>query len=295
MSTSDSADSKIDADPPAKGGSSESSLGPMDGGQWRPVTPDELLRKQPESKDTGAHDERPKVQLQRRQELEQHLKGSPTDQDAYLELAAIYRSESRPLEAKRLLIQANKLFPNDERITWEMEEAVLASSLQTYREVSELATKLSSPDVHRELERSESDWACRRIDVCRSRLERDPSLVHLRVTLAEAMYDAGLFDEAIEQAGEVLDNDELSPMAHLLRGRCLLATGKDLQAMSELRAATMRRSVPSSARVRVVGGRLLVELASRLGLELTLKQYRAKLAQAESDLAAELASSQAKN
>lgn len=283
MTTSDSGISKSDTDTPE----GEPSLGPMEGGRWRPVSPDELLKK-PGTLDSDANnvDERPKVQLERRQELEHLLKSNPTNQAAFLELAAIYRSENRPLEAKRLLTQAHQIFPTDETINWELEEAVLARSLQQFREVSEITSKLTSPDAHRELERSRSDWACRRMEVCRARLERHPSMVHLHVTLAEALYDTGDFDEAFESAGQVLDNDELSPTAHLLRGRCLLATGKDLQAMTELRAATSRRSVPAPARIRVIGGKLLCDVARRLGLTLTLKQYEANLAKAESDLAA---------
>ncbi|WP_231742040.1 tetratricopeptide repeat protein [Stieleria varia] len=260
------------------------SLSPVDGGRWRPVSPDELLRKKPTNDDDrNAEVDRPKVTLQRRQELEQHLKSSPTDVKAFLELAGIYRSEQRPLEAKRLLTQAAQIFPDNETVKWELEEAILARSLQQLREVSDLVSRLKSADAERELDRSRSDWACRRIDVCRARLQRDPSLVHLHIALAEALYDAGIFEDAFERAGEVLDNDELSPTAHLLRGRCLLATGKDLQAMSELRAATMRRSVPSPARIRLIGAKLLCETAKRLGLDLTLKQYQQQLAKAEND------------
>ena len=288
MSSSDSSLSNATPKPSEKDANGDKApLGPLDGGQWRPVSPDELLKKNPAPDNDHNEADRPKVTLQRRQELEQHLKSSPTDDAAYLELAAIYRSENRPLEATRLLKQANQLFPENETIKWEWEEAILARSLQQFREVSDLASKLNSADADRELDRSRNNWACRRIDVCRARLERDPSLVHLHIPLAEAMYDAGLFDDAFSQAGEVLQNDEFSPAAHLLRGRCLLATGKDLQAMTELRAATSRRAVVSPPRIRVMGGKLLCDIATRLGLTLTLKQYQENLAKAESDLAAQ--------
>src|SRR6056297_1128963 len=176
-------------------------LGPLEGGRWRPVSPDELLRKEAApGKDESADRERsprPAVQLQRRQELEHKLKTNPTDLDGFLELAAIYRHEHRPLEAKRLLSQAAEIFPEDEQVRFQLEEAILARSWQQFREVTDLAQRLNTAEAHREWERSRSDWACRRIDVCQARLQRDPSQVGLRLTLAEARFDAELFEDAL--------------------------------------------------------------------------------------------------
>ena len=127
-----------------------------------------------------------RIKPERRQELEHHLKSSPTDHDAYLELAAIYRSEIRPLEAKRVLSQAHDLFPDDTTILWELEEATLARSLQQFREFSDLAKRLETAEADREVQRSARDWAHRRIEVCEARLTRDPTLLHLHLVRAEA-------------------------------------------------------------------------------------------------------------
>ncbi len=260
-------------------------MNPMEGGRWRPVRPDELLRKKPLTEDDSASETEPTVRLERRQELEQHLRASPTDLEGYMELAAIYRAEDRPLEARRVLQQALQIFPEEMELLWEFEEATLARSLQQLREVTELAQKLDTLETERELKRSKNDWACRRMDVCRARLKRDPSLLHLKVVLAEAMYDAGLHEPAIDELDAVLDNDELSPHAYLIRGRCLLAIGKDIEAMAALRAASIRRAVVAPLRTRVVALRLLCETADRLGVDLTLQQYRKHLQLAEKELA----------
>jgi tetratricopeptide (TPR) repeat protein len=260
-------------------------ISPMAGGRWRPVRPEELLRKSAEPVERKPVEETPHVQLHRRQELEQHLRASPTDLDGYMELAAIYRSEDRPIEARRILQQAIQIFPEDEALLWEFEEATLARSRQQLREVTELAQRLDTLETEREFKRSQNDWACRRMDVCRARLKRDPSLVRLRVVLAEAMLDAGLYEPAIDELQAVLDNDELSPHAHLLRGRCLLALGRDIDAMSSLRAASMRRAVPAPLKTKVTALRLLCDAAERLGVELTLKKYRQYLESAENELA----------
>lgn len=266
-------------------GADRGGLNPLEGGRWRPVRPEELLRRGPvaEPEPSEPTDESP-VRLERRQELEQHLRASPTDLDAYTELAAIYRSEDRPLEARRTLQQAMQIFPEDEGLLWEFEEATLARSLQQLREVTELAKKLDTLETERELKRSQNDWACRRMDVCRARLQRDPSLVQLKVALAEAMYDSGLYEPAIEELNDVLGNDQLSPQAYLIRGRCLLALGKDPDAMAALRAASMRRSVVGPLKTRIIALRLLCDTAERLGVELTLRKYRQILAAAEKEL-----------
>jgi tetratricopeptide (TPR) repeat protein len=256
-------------------------LNPLDGGRWRPVSPDELLRKNvsDEGGDANPTDGQPTrtVQLERRQELEHKLKANPTDLEGFLELAAIYREEQRPLEAKRLLKQAAAIFPDDENVCFQLEEAILARSLQQYREVSELAARLKTPEADHELGRSRSDWAMRRIEVCHARLQRNPSQVSLRFAMAEAKFDADLFDEAFDDAGDLLELDAFAPQAHFLRARCLLALGKDLPAMKELRAVALRRAVVAPERLRHASLKLLCELSDKLSLESTGQQYREHL------------------
>lgn len=228
---------------------------------------------------------RPKLKLERRQELEQHLKSSPTDLDSYLELARIYRNEERPVEAKRILDQAHKIFPDDNGVLWELEEATLARSLQQFREVSDLAARLHTPEADHELSRSRSDWAARRMDTCRARLQRDPSLLHLHLVMAEAMVDAGMYEAATESLNKIVVVDEYSAQAHFIRGRCLLQIGKEAEAMVELRAAALRRAVVAPVKIRVAALRLLCESADRLGVNLTKTRYQQMLEVAETELA----------
>ena len=263
-------------------------LSPLDGGRWRPVAPDELLRKNASDENEPAPTaQQTKVQLERRQELEHKLKANPTDLDGFLELAAIYRSEQRPLEAKRLLRQAKQIFPDDEQVNWQLEEAILARSLQQLREVTELAERLNSPEADRELERSRSDWAHRRMEVCRARLERDPEQNGYRLVLAEAKFDAELFEDAFADAGELIGHNEFSAAAHFLRARCLLALGKDLPAMKELRAVALRRALVAPAPLRRTSLTMLVELADKLALDSSGQHYREQLARLERQSAPE--------
>ncbi|MCA9138032.1 MAG: hypothetical protein KDB00_14770 [Planctomycetales bacterium] len=260
-------------------------LSPLEGGRWRPVSPDELLRKNVADPDRDLSETegeaRAVVHLERRQELEHKLKANPTDLEGFLELAAIYRQEQRPLEAKRLLKQASQIFPDEESVRFQLEEAILARSLQQYREVSDLAARLKTPEADRELDRSRSDWAMRRIEVCQARLERDPSQTALRMAMAEAQFDAEAFEESFADAGRLLELDEFAPQAHFLRAKCLLALSQDLAAMKELRAVALRRAVVAPEPLRLASLKLLCNLADKFSLDATGQQYRAHLSRLE--------------
>ena len=102
--------------------------------------------------------------------------------------------------------------------------------------------------------------------------------------VVKAMLEAERYEEAIDELLEAAKDDEHAPQAHLMRGRCLLEKGKDLEAMVALRAATLRRAVPAPPKVKVAGLKLLCEIAERMGVHLTLERYRQQLEQAEQDL-----------
>ena len=227
----------------------------------------------------------PKVVLERRQELEHRLKSNPTDPKAFLELAAIYRSENRPLEAKRLLEQASKIFPDKEEIVWEYEEAMLARSLQQFREVRDLDARLNTSETARELKRSQQDWGGRRVEVCKARIVRHPQMKHLNIVIAEALLESGSPERAMEYVNQALEDESLSPQAYLLKGRCQLDLGQDAEAMASLRACGIRRAVPAPLKIKIVALRLLCETADRLGVQLTLERYQHLLQAAEKQLA----------
>lgn len=294
MSSAEESNPGTESAAPASVGTGAADANPMGGGRWHQVRVEELTSKPFEREETtdakGADastnaEPKPKLRLERRQELEHHLKESPTDLDAFMELGRIYRTDNRPLDAKRIYQQAIQIFPDNQDLLWEYEEAILARSLQQLREVSELAQRLDTIETERELKRSQDDWAYRRMEVCRARLGRDRSLTHLRVALAEAMLDAGIYEGSIEELEQVFENDELSPAAYLIQGRCLLAMGKDVEAMTALRAAALRRAVVAPIRTRIAALKLLCEAADRLGVELTLATYRQQLEHAEQELA----------
>ncbi|MEM9828605.1 MAG: tetratricopeptide repeat protein [Planctomycetota bacterium] len=219
--------------------------------------------------------------VQRQQSLEHHLRGNPTDLDAFRELAAIYRDQDRPIEARRVLKQALEVFPEDADLLWEYEESVLARSLQLFREVRDLASRLQTPETDRELRRATQDWAMRRIEVCRARLTREPTKVHLNVQLGEAHYDAEEYTQAIEVLSRVVDQHAWAPAAYLMIGKCHAALGHDAEAMAALRACALRRAVPAPPRIRSIALQLLVDNAERLGIPKTAEHYRAALQDAQ--------------
>ncbi|MEM6691039.1 MAG: tetratricopeptide repeat protein, partial [Planctomycetota bacterium] len=175
--------------------------------------------------------------LARRQSLETHLRSHPTDQEAYLELAAIYRAENRPVDARRVLQQAVQLFPDDEVIRWEFEEATLARSLNQLREVTDLASRVQNHQTELELQRAKEDWAQRRIEVCKARVSRQPEQEFFRLSLGEAQFDADQFESAAETLGPLIDSREHAPAANLIIAKSLLAQRQELDAMKALRRA----------------------------------------------------------
>lgn len=219
----------------------------------------------------------------RRQVLEHRLQLARTDRDAYLELAAIYRSENRPLHAARILKQGHDIFPDDATILWEWEEARLARSMQQFVEARDMCAKTKSPLADQELDRSETDWANCRLAVCRARLKRDPSLEYLRLVLGEALYDLERYEEAIDELQPLLNHDSHSPAAAFWMGKCHLTMSHDVEAMRCLRAASLRRSVNSPPRIRIAALKLLIDLADRHGLTATLELYRSTLAAIQAD------------
>lgn len=221
---------------------------------------------------------------ERRQQLEQRLRDQAVEIDLYLELAAIYRAEGRPLEAKRVLQQALQLAPQDERVLWQHEEAILARAIQQLGEVSELATRLKTPEVERELARAQTDWANRRLEVCRARVARQPDKHQFRLLIGEALYDLGDYEQACAEIAVCFDFDAHAPAARLLQGRCLMALADDLGALAAFRAAALRRSVPAPARLRVAAMRAATEVAERLGLRLSHQRYLQALRTAEQEL-----------
>lgn len=221
----------------------------------------------------------------RRQQLEQRIRERTIEVDLYLELAAIHRAEDRPLEAKRVLHQALQLNEEDPRVLWHYEEAVLARSLQQLREVSQLAARLNTPEVQRELERARTDWANRRLDVCRARLARDPEKHHYRLVMAEAFADLGMHEQACESLTPCFASDAHAPAARLLQGNCLSALADDLGALAAYRAAALRRTVQVPPKIRVAAMRAASEIAQRLGLTLSQQRYQHALEIAEAELA----------
>jgi tetratricopeptide (TPR) repeat protein len=262
-------------------------LSPLEGGRWRPVRPDELLKREATPQNANPDADKPKVPLERRQELERFIRNRPADMDAYLELAAIYRAQGRSVESTRVLKIANEIEPSHAEVLWQLEESALARALQQLKDVRDVATRVNTAEAHRELERAQTDWACRRADVCRARIARDPKSEHLRVVLAEALRDLGEYREACETLATVLHNDAEAPVAYLILGHCYHALGEELAALSAWRHAALRRAVPAPAKVRLTAMKASMDLAQRLGLLHSLSLYQQAWKQAEHEASQE--------
>jgi tetratricopeptide (TPR) repeat protein len=153
------------------------------------------------------------------------------------------------------------------------------------KDVRDVAQRLNTPEATRELERAQTDWACRRAEVCRARIGRDPASAHLRVVLAEALRDLGEYPEAIASAQQASTCDSESPLAYWIIGQCHYALGDSLQALTAWRHAALRRAVPAPAKLRVAALKAACEQAERLGLSGSLPLYQQALQLAELEAA----------
>lgn len=214
----------------------------------------------------------------RRQSLERRLKDARTDREAYFELATIYRSEGRSMQASKILKQGCEVFPDDLDLLWEYEESQLARSIQQLMEVREMAAKAKNAAFDKDVERCSTDWAHCRVKVCRARLARNLEMQHLRLVLGEALYDLDKPADAINELDPLMQNDNHSSAAAYWIGKCHLVSGSDIEAMHWFRIASLRRSVTSPPKVQMAALKILVDLADRHGVAATHELYKSTLA-----------------
>lgn len=218
--------------------------------------------------------------ITRRQELERSVRRHSLDAAAYQELAKSYLDDGLKGEAKRVLKLATGVFPDDEAFRWELEEVTLATSLAHLREVRELTERLESAEVEAELVRAEADWAHRRLEVCRDRIDRNVRPAASRLQAAEALIDLDRHAEAVDVLEPLLDDPRSGGRANFLIGESRSAGGDDLGAMRAWRRAAFERRHPAEPGVRVAALRRLTTHAGRMGLIATLQDYDRRLASA---------------
>ena len=140
-------------------------------------------------------------------------------------------------------------------------------------DAKDLHSRHPTPEAAADLERAQLEWALRRCDVVRQRIERDPEATDLNITLAEAMYEMGKYEDAIEILEPALDHPEESAKAYLMQGLCLQSTNQELAALAAFRAASLRRSVEAPSNIKLSALRHAADLSKKLGLTATCKRY----------------------
>jgi tetratricopeptide (TPR) repeat protein len=219
-----------------------------------------------------------KVTRRRQQELEQEIRHAPADVNIYLELARIYRTQQRHVDAVRVLERGSQHLADDVQLKWELEESQLARSLQRLTTAREVALQRPTEEHQLDLNRARTEWAVRRVEVCRARLSREPSQAKLQVILAEGLRDLGQFDEALREVEPATSSEEDAPAAHWVRGQCLLVLGRPLEALSAWRAASLRRSNPAPSEIRSRALRAATNLALQHGFYASAQRYLDELA-----------------
>ena len=234
---------------------------------------DDLKKKNPPPFDREEAPAKPIVTLQRYQELEQHLRNSPADGDAYLELNRIYMDQGRYFDAKRVLDKAMEHLSDDPRIVFAWEEMQVARSRQLLDAAEEQLKKDKTQASRDNRDRCAIDLANVRIHVCTARMKRDPNDHELVLPLAASLRQLGRHQEAIDALKSKKDFPEIRARVCLQLGMALMQTEKPLEALSAFRQAALYRAPPPPEKIRDKALELAAELAEKLGLLDSARRY----------------------
>lgn len=234
---------------------------------------DDLKKKNPPPIDREEVPAKPIVTLQRYQELEQHLRNSPADGDAYLELNRIYMEQGRYFDAKRVLDKAMEHLSDDPRIVYEWEEMQVARSRQLLDTAEDQLKKDKSQANRDNRDRCAIDLANVRIHVCTARMKRDPNDHELVLPLSASLRQLGRHQEAIDALKSKKDIPDIRARVCLQLGMALMQTDKPLEALAAFRQAALYRSPPPPEKIRDKALELATEVAEKLGLLDSARRY----------------------
>lgn len=234
---------------------------------------DDLKKKNPPLIEQEAGSPRPLVTLQRYQELEQHLRNTPADGEAYLELTRIYMEQGRHFDAKRVLDKAMEHLSDDPRIVYEWEEMQVARSRQLLDTAEENLKKEKSQANRDARDRCIIELANVRIHVCSARMQRNPNEHELVLPLAASLRQLGRHQEAIDALQSKKNIPEIRARVCLQLGMALMQNDKPLEALAALRQAALYRAPPPSDKIRDKALELATEVSEKLGLAHAAQRY----------------------
>lgn len=245
----------------------------------QPLTPDDLLiRRRPLDRDGEplADPNVPparSVPLERYQALEHAIRDNPLTVEPYLELAGYYLSSQRWTDARRVLENACKRFPEEERSQFLLEESQLARSLQLNSEAEQAQRSEPTQLTQAALDRSQLELNALREKICRSRLQRHPEQLQLHLPLATALHGLGQSEKAIESLRLAMQAPKLRSVAAFQLGQLLEELGRIAEALSAYRRAALFRvpSPPRELKLRALAA--AADLAERSRLIDSARRY----------------------
>ncbi|GIW97586.1 MAG: hypothetical protein KatS3mg111_0919 [Pirellulaceae bacterium] len=256
----------------------------------RPLTPDDLLIRNRPVEDQEWMDEAPphssptaEVQLERFQVLERVIRDQPLTEAPYLELARIYLTQRRWQDAKRVLDQAVKRFPDQEDVLLLHEAAQLNRSLQLLEQAEHDYQRMPTEGTRKQLARCQLELNVLREQICRARLQRHPESFELYLPLADALAHLGKRDEAIACLGRAAQVPTLRCRANLRLGQFWEQAGQPPQALAAYRRAALTREPPPEAAVRREALTAAANLAEKHGMIDSARRYLRELANLNPD------------
>lgn len=221
----------------------------------------------------GPEDSKPRISLERFQELEQCIRNAPVDPEPYLELAGIYLTQQRWRDARRVLDSGVNHNPDNEQLLILREEASLLMSRQQLEGAKQALKARKTPENEKFLEQAELDLANLRLRICEERMARHPEQVELVLPCAIALRQLGRMSEAVQKLKIIENVPEMRARACLQMGMCYQQMGRVLESLSAYRKAATYRAPPPPIEVRARGLELAADLALQHGLVHAARQY----------------------
>ncbi|MBX3421895.1 MAG: tetratricopeptide repeat protein [Pirellulaceae bacterium] len=239
----------------------------------QPLNPKDLLTRltvEDESSTPGA----PRTVLPTRfQELERQLQDVPLTVAPYLELAEIYLTASRWLDARRVLEKAVARFPDDPQANFLHEESQLARSAELLQAAQREYDAEPTVLTQNQLRQCQLEWNVLRERVYRQRLAREPQQVELSIPLAEALEQLDRVDEAIAVLQAACHDRKSRAKIWLTLAKLLERAHQIPQALAAYRRAALYRVPPPTDEIKLQALQSAADLAERSKMIDSARRY----------------------
>ncbi len=160
------------------------------------------------------------VQLSPEQQLERDLKDNPALLDKYIELANLYQQGDKLDRAEIALKKGLEASGGELRFRERLEEIQLAFERRRLAVSERRALESPTAELRELAKKIKADFNHKELEFYRTRSERYPDRLDLKLELAIRMKKAGSYPEAVQLLQAVVENEAMQGNALLELGEC---------------------------------------------------------------------------